>query len=168
MLLTNNMDNDKTEESAEFKGSWNECLQYKNAFELAFSEDSLGRNKIGAIHTLIKLLKTKNCITLKNHSITFVTFLWQLIFLTVLNNNLFFFSVSSLRIVHICEQLLIILFKYCTYWFFSQPDLSIVREVLNPSLLWSSNFLFAMKPLFHLYFESILLSMYAFHIILSS
>ena len=114
MLLTNNMDNDKTEESAEFKGSWNECLQYKNAFELAFSEDSLCRNKIGAIHTLIKLLKTKNCITLKNHSITFVTFLWQLIFLTVLNNNLFF-SVSSLRIVHICEQLLIILFKYCTY-----------------------------------------------------
>ena len=29
----------------------------------AFSEGSLGRNTIGAIHTLIKLLKTKNYIT---------------------------------------------------------------------------------------------------------
>ena len=34
MLLTNNMDNDKTEESAEFKESCNEYLQYTNAFEL--------------------------------------------------------------------------------------------------------------------------------------
>ena len=32
VLLINNMDNDKTGESAEFKGSWNEYLQYKNAF----------------------------------------------------------------------------------------------------------------------------------------